>query len=62
MFNLCDHLSKKMVEKDPTLCELFNENIEFFVNPNLEINLVSITPLYLLLCCCNIYLLVEPIL
>jgi hypothetical protein len=36
-FDLCDHLSKESVERDPALFELLNEDVGFFVNPNLEI-------------------------
>jgi hypothetical protein len=60
--NLCDHLSEERVERDPTLCELLNEDVGFFVNLNLGINLVSPVSLCLLLCYCSIYLLVEHIL
>jgi hypothetical protein len=41
-FDLCDHLREERVERDPTLCELLNEDIGFFVNLNLKIkSLVS---------------------
>jgi hypothetical protein len=60
--DLCDHLSEEKVERDPSFCELLNEDVGFFMNPNLGINLVSLVPLCLLLCCFSIYLLVEPIL
>jgi hypothetical protein len=36
-FNPCDHLSEERVERDPTLCELLNEDVGFFVNLNLGI-------------------------
>jgi hypothetical protein len=36
-FDLCDHLSEERVERDPTLCELFNEGVGFFVSLNLMI-------------------------
>jgi hypothetical protein len=36
-FDLCDHLSEERVEQDLALCELLNEDIGFFVNPNLGI-------------------------
>jgi hypothetical protein len=36
---LCDHLREERVERDPALCELLNEDVGFFVNPNLGINL-----------------------
>jgi hypothetical protein len=26
-FDLCDHLSEERVERDPTLCELLNEDV-----------------------------------
>jgi hypothetical protein len=32
MFDLCDHLSGKRVERDLTFCELFNEDVGFFMN------------------------------
>jgi hypothetical protein len=35
---LCDHLSEERVERDPTLYELLNEDVEFFLNLNLRIN------------------------
>jgi hypothetical protein len=61
---LCDsdHLSEQRAERDPALCERLNEDVGFFGNSNLGINLVSLVSLCLLLCCCYIYLLVEPIL
>jgi hypothetical protein len=34
--DLCDHLSEERVEKDPSLCELHNEDVGFIVNPNLS--------------------------
>jgi hypothetical protein len=38
-----------MVERDPFLCEPLNENVEFFVNPNLGTkSCVSHVLLYLL--------------
>jgi hypothetical protein len=36
-FNICDHLSEERVERDPTLCELLNEDVGFFVNSSLGI-------------------------
>jgi hypothetical protein len=39
MVGLCDHLREERVERDPSLCELLSEDIGFFVNPNLRINL-----------------------
>jgi hypothetical protein len=36
-FYLYDHLSEEKVERDLTLCELLNEDLEFFVYPNLGI-------------------------
>jgi hypothetical protein len=35
-FDLCDHLSEERVERDPALCELLNEDVGFFVSPNLR--------------------------
>jgi hypothetical protein len=35
--SLCDHLREERVERDPTLCELLNKDVEFFVNLNLRI-------------------------
>jgi hypothetical protein len=57
---LCDNLREERVERDPTFCELLNEDVEFFMNPNLGINLRVSCPLYF--CCCfycTIFLLVE---
>jgi hypothetical protein len=46
---LCDHLREERVERDLTLCEVLNEDIGFFVNPNLRIkSRVSLVLLYLL--------------
>jgi hypothetical protein len=62
-FDLCDHLSEERVVRDPALCELLNQDIVFFMNPNLEIKSCVSCPTYVyLLYCCFIYLLVEPIL
>jgi hypothetical protein len=61
-FDLCNHLSEERLERDLALCELLNEDVGFFVNLNLGINLVSLVSLCLLFCCCSIYLLVEHIL
>jgi hypothetical protein len=36
-FDLCDHLREERVERDLALCELLNEDVEFFVNMNLGI-------------------------
>jgi hypothetical protein len=36
-FDICDHLSEERVERDPTLCELLNEDVGFFVNSSLGI-------------------------
>jgi hypothetical protein len=33
----CDILREERVERDPILCEPFNEDVGFFVNPNLGI-------------------------
>jgi hypothetical protein len=47
---LCDHLREERVERDLTLCVLLNEDVGFFVNLNLGINLcVSCLPLLVLL-------------
>jgi hypothetical protein len=47
---LCDHLREERVERYPTLCELLNEDVGFFMNLKLRINLcVSCLPLLLLL-------------
>jgi hypothetical protein len=35
--DLCDHLIEEMVERNPALCEPLNEDVGFFVNPNLGI-------------------------
>jgi hypothetical protein len=36
-FDLGDHLSEERVERDPTLCELLNEDVGFFMNLNIGI-------------------------
>jgi hypothetical protein len=36
---LCDDFSEERVERDPTLCELLNEDVGFFVNLNLGIKI-----------------------
>jgi hypothetical protein len=36
---LCDDLSEERVERDLALCELINEDVRFFVNPNLRIKI-----------------------
>jgi hypothetical protein len=41
-FDLCDHLSEETVERDPTLYELLNKDIEFFVNPSLGIKILCL--------------------
>jgi hypothetical protein len=62
-FDLCDHLSEERVERDLSLCELLNEDEGFFVNLNHGIKSCVSCHLYVyLLCCCFIYLHVEPIL
>jgi hypothetical protein len=44
---LCDQLSEERVERDLALCELLNEDVGFFVNPNLGIKPhVSLVLLY----------------
>jgi hypothetical protein len=46
---LCDHLREESVERDPALCELFNEDVGFFVNLSLGIkSCVSLVLLCLL--------------
>jgi hypothetical protein len=63
MFDLCDHLSEKRIERDPTLCKNLNEDVGFFMSLDLRIKYcVSCHPYIYLLCCYFIYLLVEPIL
>jgi hypothetical protein len=37
--SLCDHLREERVERDPAICELLNEDVGFFVNLNVGINL-----------------------
>jgi hypothetical protein len=49
MFNLCNHLSEKRVERDPDLCELLNEDVGFFMNLNLRIKILCLL--------CSLYLL-----
>jgi hypothetical protein len=52
-----------MVERNPILCESINEDVGFFVNPNLEIkSRVSCVLLHLLVLTIVIYLLVGHIL
>jgi hypothetical protein len=46
---LCDHLREERVERDPTLGEPLNEDVGFFVNPNLGINRCLLSHLLLLL-------------
>jgi hypothetical protein len=36
---ICDDLSEEWVERDPTLCEVLNEDVGFFVNLNLGIKI-----------------------
>jgi hypothetical protein len=44
---LCDHLIEERVERDLALYELLNEDVGFFVNPNLGIkSRVSLVLLY----------------
>jgi hypothetical protein len=50
-FDLCDHLIEKMVERDLTLCELLNEDVGFFMNPNLRIKSHLLCPcIYFMYC------------
>jgi hypothetical protein len=45
--SLCDHLSEERVERDPALCEVLNEDVRFFMNPNIGIkSRVSLVLLY----------------
>jgi hypothetical protein len=37
---LCDDLSEERIERDPTLCELLNKDIGFFVNHACRVLLV----------------------
>jgi hypothetical protein len=56
-------LREERVERDPILCEPLNEDIRFFVNPNLGTkSCVSHVLLYLLVLTTVIYLLIEHIL
>jgi hypothetical protein len=56
-------LREERVERDPVLCEPLNEDIGFFVNPNLGTkSCVSHVLLYLLALTTVIYLLIEHIL
>jgi hypothetical protein len=56
-------LREKRVEREPVLCEPLNEDVGFFVNPNLRIkSRVSYVLLRLLVLTIVIYLLVEHIL
>jgi hypothetical protein len=50
MVGLCDHLREERVERDPALGELLNEDVGFFVNLNLGINL-CVTCLLYFRCC-----------
>jgi hypothetical protein len=56
-------LREERVEKDPVLCEPLNEDVGFFVNPNIRTkSYVSHVLLYLLTRTTIIYLLIEHIL
>jgi hypothetical protein len=56
-------LREERVERDPVLCEPLNEDVGFFVNPNLGTkSCVSHVLLYLLALTTFIYLLIEHIL
>jgi hypothetical protein len=56
-------LREERVERDPILCEPLNEDIRFFVNPNLGTkSCVSHVLLYLLVLTTVIYLLIKHIL
>jgi hypothetical protein len=56
-------LREERVERDPVLCEPLNEDVGFFVNPNLGTkSCVSHVLLYLLALTTVIYLLIEHIL
>jgi hypothetical protein len=58
--NLCDHLSEEMVERDPAFCELLNDDVGFFVNPNLGIKSRVSYALVFTSFTVAIYLPVEP--
>jgi hypothetical protein len=56
-------LREERVERDPVLCELLNEDVEFFVNLNLGTkSCVSRVLVYLLILTTVIYLPIEHIL
>jgi hypothetical protein len=56
-------LREERVERDPIFCELLNEDVGFFVDPNLGIrSCVSRVLLHLLVLHPFIYLLIEHIL
>jgi hypothetical protein len=56
-------LREERVERDPVLCEPLNEDVGFFVDPNLGIkSCVSHVLLYLLVLTSFTYLLIEHIL
>jgi hypothetical protein len=60
---LGDSLREKRVERDLILCEPLNEDVRFFVNPNLEIKFrISCVLLHFFVLTIVIYLLVEYIL
>jgi hypothetical protein len=58
-FDLYDHLSEERVERELTLCELINNDVEFFVNLNLRIKILCLLCCLCLLFTIVIYL-VEP--
>jgi hypothetical protein len=56
-------LREERVERDPVLCEPLNEDVRFFVNPNIGTkSCVSHVLLYLLVLTTVIYLLIQNIL
>jgi hypothetical protein len=60
---LDDSLREERVERDLVLCKPLNEDVVFFVNPNIEIkSRVSCVLLHLLILTIVIYLFIEHIL
>jgi hypothetical protein len=56
-------LREEKVERDPVLCEPLNEDVGFFVNPNLKTkSCISPVLLYLLVLTLVVYLVIELIL
>jgi hypothetical protein len=43
-FDLSDHLSEEMVDRNLTLCEFLNKDVGFFVSLNLKIKLCVFCP------------------